>query len=124
MALGSPNCSSVTVFARSMSGPRLFLRTMATKQKILKHNASQPGIILQPVAKTVWPSPRTTGDSRVGPAGPTSVYMIQQCGDIERDRLDEQFWYYKAHHRRNLVYNPNVSISSNGVVLDSATGSG
>uniref|UniRef100_A0A0W0FRX8 Methyltransferase domain-containing protein n=1 Tax=Moniliophthora roreri TaxID=221103 RepID=A0A0W0FRX8_MONRR len=74
---------------------------MATKQKILKHNASQPGIILQPVAKTVWPSPRTTGDSRVGPAGPTSyVYMIKP--NLAFYRLDEQFWYYKAHHRRNL----------------------
>ncbi|KAI3622332.1 methyltransferase type 11 [Moniliophthora roreri] len=50
--------------------------------------------------------------------------MSESTGDEERERLENQFWYYRNLHGRGSVFDPSVTIPADGSVLDSGAGSG
>ncbi|KAK7056253.1 hypothetical protein VNI00_002805 [Paramarasmius palmivorus] len=53
-----------------------------------------------------------------------SHYAILDRGDAERERLNQQFYFYKKWQGRNLIIDPGATIPPDGAVLDAATGTG
>uniref|UniRef100_A0A0W0F7L2 Uncharacterized protein n=1 Tax=Moniliophthora roreri TaxID=221103 RepID=A0A0W0F7L2_MONRR len=57
------------------------------------------------------------------PLEPRSLsLLVLNRGDAERDRLNQQFWFYKNYHGRKVILDATINIPSDDTVLDAATG--